>query len=384
MRLGPPSRPCRKGRRLRVLEVGAGTGSATEPILSELPEGRFDYMFTDISAAFFAEAESRFAASGAPIGYRALDIEAEPAAQGFDPHGYDLVVAANVLHTTRDLGETLAHCRSLLAPQGQLVALELVRGRHLQDLTFGMLDGWWRFADTYRPDHALAAPETWRRAFSDAGFAETQVLGVDTFDDGRPLGPGIIVARGPEEVAFPPGVWIVAADRDGVGEELAATLAARNQTVVLAGADKTADALLVTGGGVFRAFVQAGPPGSLGVPLVEGLPGDAPLQGIVHLGALDGHGAAATTEQVAHDVRLAGASALSLVQGVLDAGASPAKGLWVGHPGCPVAGARTRRPDRRGGALGLWQGGSQGSAAARDADDRSRPGRACAAVGARR
>ena len=349
-----------EGRRLRVLEVGAGTGSATEPILSALPEGRFDYMFTDISAGFFAEAESRFAASGAPIEYRALDIETDPATQGFDPHGYDLVVAANVLHTTRDLGETLAHCRSLLAPRGQLVALELIRGRHLQDLTFGMLDGWWRFADNYRPDHALAAPETWRRAFSDAGFAETDVLGVDSFDDGRPLGPGIIVARGPEEAALPRGVWIVAPDRDGVGEELAETLAARNQTVVIAGEDEAAGAAPVTGAGVFRSFVQAERRESWR-SLVEALPGDASLQGIVHLAALDGRGAAATTEQVAHDVRKAVTSALSLVQGVLDAGAAPAKGLWL-----VTRGAQSLERERDGQIAGaaLW---GFGKAVAREA-----------------
>ena len=39
-------------RRLRVVEVGAGTGSATTYILPELPEGRFDYTYTDISAGF--------------------------------------------------------------------------------------------------------------------------------------------------------------------------------------------------------------------------------------------------------------------------------------------------------------------------------------------
>ena len=47
-------------RRLRVLEVGAGIGSATEYILPVLPAGRFDLMYTDISAGFFAEAEARF------------------------------------------------------------------------------------------------------------------------------------------------------------------------------------------------------------------------------------------------------------------------------------------------------------------------------------
>ena len=47
-------------RRLRVLEIGAGTGSATASVLPELPEGRFEYIYTDISAGFFAEAEARF------------------------------------------------------------------------------------------------------------------------------------------------------------------------------------------------------------------------------------------------------------------------------------------------------------------------------------
>ena len=107
-----------EGRRLRVLEVGAGTGSATEPILSALPEGLFDYMFTDISAGFFTEAEARFAASGAPIEYRALDIETDPAAQDFDHHGYDLVIA----------GERAAHHPGSRGNAGPLPVASRARG----------------------------------------------------------------------------------------------------------------------------------------------------------------------------------------------------------------------------------------------------------------
>ena len=93
-----------------MLEVGAGTGSATAALLPELPEGRYDYTYTDISAGFFAEAESRFGGAEASIDYRVLDIEKDPVEQGFDRHGYDLVIASNVLHATRYLNETLAHC----------------------------------------------------------------------------------------------------------------------------------------------------------------------------------------------------------------------------------------------------------------------------------
>ena len=72
------------GRRLRVIEVGAGTGSATASVLPELPEGGYDYVYTDISAGFFSEAESRFGGAEASIDYRVLDVEKDPVEQGFD------------------------------------------------------------------------------------------------------------------------------------------------------------------------------------------------------------------------------------------------------------------------------------------------------------
>ena len=225
------------GRRLRVLEVGAGIGSATERFLPELPAGRFDLMYTDISAGFFADAEARFGTGDVAIDFRVLDIEKDPIEQGFDPHAYDMVIAANVLHATRHLDQTLAHCRALLAPSGLLVALENQRGRGWMDLIFGQLDGWWRFDDRYRAHHALAGPDVWCEALADAGFAESEVLGVDRSDTSGLPDRGVIVAQGPAKIDLPEGVWIVAADRGGMAASLAAQLAAQNQRVVLAGDD---------------------------------------------------------------------------------------------------------------------------------------------------
>ncbi len=298
------------GRRLRVLEVGAGTGSATELVLPELPAGRFEYVYTDISAGFFAEAEGRFGGSEASIEYRVLDIEKDPISQGYDSHGYDLVIASNVLHATRYLEETLGHCRDLLAPSGQLLALENLRGQGWLDLTFGQLDGWWRFADSYRPHHALASPAVWRQALGDAGFVETEVLGVEASASAEP-DRGVIMAQGPAEVMEPAGVWVLAGDDSGVAEELAAALSARNQTVVTAGAEVAPES---------RESWRS---------LLEGLPADVPLNGVVHLMALDGHGQDATADEFAQDVRHAVGSALALAQGTTDADATPAKGFWL-------------------------------------------------------
>ncbi len=349
------------GRRLRVLEVGAGTGSGTASVLPELPEGSFDYVYTDISAGFFAEAEAQFGGAEAGFDYRALDIEVDPVTQGFDRHGYDLVIASNVLHATRDLHETLTHCREMLAPSGQLVALESLRGQGWKDLMFGQLDGWWRFADDYRPYYALAEPAVWRRALADAGFEGAEVLGPEVADSTAVPDRGVIVAAGPAEVTEPAGLWVLAADRSGVAEELAGELAARNQTVVLAGAGASA------GGGP--------PPGAPGVHrlgveperreswrlLLEELPTDVPLCGVVHLVAVDGHGAGATTGEFAGDTRTAGASALALLQGLGDSDATPTGGVWF-----VTRGAQVLEKERAGELAGavLW---GMGKVVAREA-----------------
>ena len=76
------------GRRLRVLEVGAGTGAGTAAVLPQLPAGRFDYVFTDISASFFEDAERRFGKSDANMHYRPLNIEMPPESQGFEPNEF--------------------------------------------------------------------------------------------------------------------------------------------------------------------------------------------------------------------------------------------------------------------------------------------------------
>ena len=325
-----------EGRRLRVIEVGAGTGSATASVLPELPAGRFDYIYTDISAGFFAEAEARFGDGDGCIEYRPLDIEKDPMAQGYDSHGYDLLIASNVLHATRYLEETLGHCLALMAPSAHLVALENLRGLGWMDLTFGQLDGWWRFADEYRPHHALAGPSVWKRALSDAGFADSEVLGVDDSFTHEMLDKGVIVAQGPERVTEPAGVWILAADRDGVAEHLAEKLSERNQTVVVARSEGHQNGRQMSANfAVTEIVIDAGSRDSWRL-LIDDLPQDIPLNGVVHLHALDGHGNRATTEEISGDVKHAGESALALAQALVESNSIPAKGMWFMTRGAQV------------------------------------------------
>lgn len=313
-------------RTLRVVEVGAGTGSATAVVLPELPKDRYHYTYTDVSAGFFAEAEQRFGGVEASIEYRRLDIEQDPTSQGFPLHGYDLLIASNVLHATRFLGETLVNCRRLLAPSGQLVALENLRAQGWLNLTFGQLDGWWRFADEYRTHHVLASPAVWKTALSDSGFGQTAIVGLDdTTDPDR----GVILARGPAEVDEAPGIWMLASDRSGVAADLADELSSRNQTVLLVAEDHVrGDDSSMAGPGVFRRSMDLACSDSWR-SLLSNLAEELPLKGIAHLLAVDSHGVDATVDEMTQDVSRVGKSALALTKAIISVDARPENGVWI-------------------------------------------------------
>lgn len=91
-----------KNSDLNILEVGAGTGSTTTPVLDVLALPSIQaprykhYHFTDISPSFFADAQVRYAAHSSRMSFKVLDIERDPEAQGFKPGSYDVVIAAAV------------------------------------------------------------------------------------------------------------------------------------------------------------------------------------------------------------------------------------------------------------------------------------------------
>ena len=149
------------GRRVRILEIGAGTGGTTAHVLPILPVDRSEYVFTDVSNLFTTKAEQKFRAYPF-VQYRLLDISRDPKEQGYELHQFDLILAANVLHATPDLRETLRHVRQMLAPRGLLLLLEGTSPQRWVDLIFGLTEGWWLFSDLeLRPSHPLVSRRRW-------------------------------------------------------------------------------------------------------------------------------------------------------------------------------------------------------------------------------
>ncbi|KAK2012538.1 beta-ketoacyl synthase domain-containing protein [Colletotrichum eremochloae] len=164
-----------KNPAMEVLEIGAGTGGATRPVMATLTrDGRRykRYDFTDISPSFFEQAKETFKDELAHMAFRVLNVENDPLAQGFEAGRYDVVVAANVLHATKEMDETLRHARTLLKPGGTLLLFELTNTELLLgSFCFGVLPGWWLSEDKDRVWGPLMSPVSWNRHLTNAGFS---------------------------------------------------------------------------------------------------------------------------------------------------------------------------------------------------------------------
>ncbi|MBT4686708.1 MAG: amino acid adenylation domain-containing protein, partial [Rhodospirillaceae bacterium] len=170
------------GACIRILEIGAGTGSTTAQILPRLQaysESVVEYRFTDVSESFLIKARNRWQDAHPYFATSRCDIERPLKDQGMLIGTYDLVIATNCLHATRDMRETISHARSALRGHGLLVVNEGVSKGLLITLIFGLLEGWWRYTDAELriPGSPLLTADRWQRLFSEEGLRVTLLDG---------------------------------------------------------------------------------------------------------------------------------------------------------------------------------------------------------------
>ena len=310
--------PSADGRPVRVLEVGAGTGAATDAVLPRLPAAT-EYVFTDISPFFVAQAREHYQ-DRPGMQFSVLDIEKDPREQEYEPHSFDLVVAVNVLHTTAELRTSLGNIRELLAPGGMVLLQELTRRSPWFNLVFGLLDGWWRFADSdLRTSSPLLCPGQWRALFETCGFEGAATLYQEAGEDEHVQ--TVILGQAPHEAAG--RHWLVFADETSAGEQLAAVMERQGDqtTLVYPGLEyqRRNDGRFELPPGD-RASVSA---------LLEDIPDTQPLHGIVHFWSLDApHGGETDTATLMDSQMYGCGSVLALIQ-ALEASNGSAPEVWL-------------------------------------------------------
>ncbi|KAF4847444.1 Reducing polyketide synthase [Colletotrichum siamense] len=159
--------------RCDILEVGAGTGGATQAMFTGLGGAYGSYTFTDISSGFFPQAKIKFADEVRRMIFKTLDIETDVVDQALTPATYDIIVASNVLHATRDIEASLKNVRKLLKPGGFLLLLEVTSvDKVLVPYLMGAVPGWWYFEDRWRKDtfSPLLTTGKWHEVLQASGF----------------------------------------------------------------------------------------------------------------------------------------------------------------------------------------------------------------------
>ncbi|MGH8100983.1 MAG: class I SAM-dependent methyltransferase, partial [Chthoniobacterales bacterium] len=173
--------------KLRILELGAGAGSATEKLLDRLNEcgllSKIDkYIVTEPNAFFRRRAQRELGPRYPNIAleWGALDLNQTWGSQ-LEGETFDLIYAVNVFHVAKDLLFSLNEARSVLAPEGWLTIGECLRPFPNQpmypELMFQILES---FTDIksdseFRPNPGFLTAEQWQTAFARAGLGRIEV-----------------------------------------------------------------------------------------------------------------------------------------------------------------------------------------------------------------
>src|SRR5499427_273981 len=182
--------------RIRILEVGAGTGGTSVGVFAKLKpyQGHIaEYCYTDLSQAFLKHARNSYGPDASYLDARILDLERPIAAQGFELGRYDVVIATNVVHATRNIRRSLRNAKALLRTHGVLLLNEMSDNTLFSLLVFGLLEGWWLYEDApLRIEGSpVLTPETWSQVLAEEGYGPVLL----PFAHARNLGQQIIVAE---------------------------------------------------------------------------------------------------------------------------------------------------------------------------------------------
>jgi malonyl CoA-acyl carrier protein transacylase/SAM-dependent methyltransferase/NAD(P)-dependent dehydrogenase (short-subunit alcohol dehydrogenase family)/acyl carrier protein len=155
---------------MRILEVGAGTGSATGKALES--SSCSSYTYTDVSPAFLGPAKEKFKQYADKMIFKVFDMDKEPSEQGYQHESFEVIIAANVLHASADVKGVLARIRPLLRSGGYLVCIELSVNRQLKNtVIMGGLLGWWLRHETERTWSPALSEKEWDTCLQQTGFS---------------------------------------------------------------------------------------------------------------------------------------------------------------------------------------------------------------------
>lgn len=175
-----------------ILEVGAGIGGTSEPVLKKLKkDSNVSYTYTDLSQFFTAQAKQKFKEYPF-LKYGIYNLDQEPQCQGYTLESYDIIVAANVMHDAAYVEQSLKNVYHLLKPEGILILLEVTKELYTLMTTVELLEGFSSYED-FRVEKGspLMCGAEWRELLTNTGFTQVHIFP----EEEKQLGENVIVGQ---------------------------------------------------------------------------------------------------------------------------------------------------------------------------------------------
>ncbi|KAI9035960.1 non-reducing polyketide synthase pyr2 [Aspergillus affinis] len=180
--------------RMKILEVGAGTGAATRLVLDQVARDYHSYTYTDMTSASFEEVQETFGAHSDRFIYETLDLEKDVSEQDFSENSYDLVIASNVVHATSSFSASMSRIRRLLKPGGRVAIIDMTHPEQITSpLIFGGLEAWWRGDSDAQPSGPLVSRDNWDQILKSNGFGGFEA--VSSVEESKRFGMFVFTAQ---------------------------------------------------------------------------------------------------------------------------------------------------------------------------------------------
>ena len=111
-----------------ILELGTRIGQGTKTY-AKVTEGRGTYTYSDESLTFLNKKQQEVGES--TIAFKQFDHQAWSPEEFLSPHSFDIILAENTLHRSKDLHKSLENLKKLLKPEGLLVFSEITQNATL-------------------------------------------------------------------------------------------------------------------------------------------------------------------------------------------------------------------------------------------------------------